>query len=179
MANLAETIATTLTSGFLTAVGAYSAIVWKLTKRVTVLEQKIGELDSKAKALKESDDELEEKQTQLRIEVSEQLLEIKEEMSKQLVDSSHRILQRLDEIHTKLGEDMGDFRTNCSERTSRYLPRATFEQYAKEEERRWQEFYRAVGKLEAVIDRALRTSTPPAPRLIRIPDDLPPTGEDR
>jgi chromosome segregation ATPase len=170
MADITETIVTTLTSGVLTAVGAYSAIVWKLTKRVTILEERIEALDKKTDELKQSEEELEEKHNNLRVDVNTQLSQLKEEMTEQLSSTSHKILTRLDTIQTKLSEDLGDFRTTCADRTSRYIGRASFEQYVKEEERRWQEFYRAVGKLEAVIDRAFRGSSPPPPRLTRTKD---------
>jgi len=156
MPDLAETIITTLTSGVLTAVGAYSAVVWKLTRRVVILEEKIGALDKKTEELRKAGDALEDRHNDLRVELTQEVATLKEELTAQLVESSHNILKRLDEISTKLSEDMGDFRTRCSDRTSRYLSKGSFEQYTKEEERRWQEFYKAIGKLEVVIEKTFR-----------------------
>ena len=156
MPNIIETIATTLGSGLLTAVGAYSAVVWKLTKRVVLLEEKFKQLDDKTDELQKSHEDLEKRFGDMRVEFAQELALVKEEMTVQISDSSQRILKRIDELFTKLSEDMGDFRTTCSSRTSRYLSRTSFEQYTKEEERRWQEFYRVVGKLEAAIDRSFQ-----------------------
>jgi outer membrane murein-binding lipoprotein Lpp len=167
MSNITETIITTLTSGALTAVGAYTAIVWKLSRRVAVLEEKVEALDKKTEAVRVEEEALEDKFGDLRVDVTSQLSDMKEDMAKRLSDLSYNIMQKLDAVQTKLTEDLSDFRSNCAARTGRYASRVSLEQYVKEEERRWQEFYRAVGKLEALLDRALLKSTPPPPRLTR------------
>jgi len=165
MSTILETLATTVLSGALTAGGAYIAIIWKLNRRVAVLETKVTQLDKTIDELKDSDDRLTAGQSALKTSVQTELSDLKEAIHTQISNLFRELFTKLEVSSSKLTEDLADAKMTFSERSGQCVSKQSFDQYTQEEEHRWQEFYKAVGKLEAVLDRIFHGSTFPPPKL--------------
>lgn len=165
MSTILETLVTTLVSGGLTAGGAYFAVIWKLSHRLAVLETRVVQIDKTTDELKRTDDRLDQEQRALQLVISTSLLGLKDDIHAQISDLFKDLSTRLEANCGKLTDDLTDNRTSCIERTGQCVAKQSFETYAQEEERRWQEFYKVVGRLEAVIDRIFHGSGFPPSRL--------------
>ena len=140
MSSTLEIIAATLGSGVLTGVGAYIAVVWRLSSRVAVLEQEVKGIYNR-------------------------LCKI-DAVDKDLNMFSTRVVEKIEEVKHHVTEQVGDFRTTCAARSSSYMPREEFTAFAEKEDEKWQEFYRLMGQLEVRLADAFPSRHP---QLMRVP----------
>ena len=144
MSSVFEIISGSLASGLLTGVGAYVAVVWKLSSRVTILEQKVDTLSGQIHKIDALDAEVGRFQT--------------------------AIITKLDEVKQHLSDHIGEVKTTCAARTGTYMPREKFDIYAREEDARWQEFNRMMGRLEVLLNSAFqRRLLPERPPMLSSP----------
>jgi len=134
-----------MASGGLAAVGSYVGVIWKLSSRVTKLEETVVGL------------------TKEQAELKKQQSEDKKEYLGKMGDIHTRQETAKREIITSIGilqKEMADFRVTCSDNRGAMVRKKEFNIFTDEQERRWSEFYRLVGRLEGVMDRLSRH--PPA-----------------
>lgn len=136
---------TTLASGGLAAIGAYIGVIWKLSSRVAKLEETVG-------VLKHEQEDIKMDQAAIKKDLSEQMARIyaSQEEAKREIITSIGMLQR----------ETADFRVTCSDNRSAMVRKREFAGFTEEQERRWSEFYRLVGRLEGAMDRL--SKRPPA-----------------
>lgn len=132
---------TTLASGGLAAIGSYIGIIWKLSSRVTKLEVAVT-------GLKEEQEELRGEQKELGGRISG-IREKQDEVKKEII-TSIGLLQR----------ELQEFKIICSENRSAMVRKKEFNIFTDEQEKRWSEFYRLIGRLEGAMDRLSRRPPP-------------------
>lgn len=142
---MAQVALTTLASGVLAALGAYIGIVWKLSSRVSKLEETVS-------SLKAEYDKLHTTYTNMEKELGDKIscVSSKQDDHKTEIITSIGILQK----------DLANFRVTCSDNRSALVRKKEFNVFTEEQEKRWSEFYRLVGRLEGAMDRLSQRPPP-------------------
>lgn len=144
--DLVTIVMAALPTGVVTAVGSYLSIVWKLTSRVDRMEESI-------RAVEERHSKLVEDYKRERRE----LLEALSDLSDRMTVSNKEVLGNIGLVHKEL---MG-FKLTCSANRAKTVPKKDFNDFTGEQENKWSEFYRLVGRLEGAMNRM---SSPPPKR---------------
>lgn len=148
-ADIVQVALTTLASGGLAALGAYVGVIWKLSSRVAKLEETVG-------GLKGKQEDLEDSQVSMLEANAKEHQEIKNKLTTAVEDIRERQESSKKEIITVIGmlqKEMADFRVTCSDNRSAMVRKKEFTVFAEEEQKRWAEFYRLVGRLEGAMNR--------------------------
>lgn len=144
-AEIVQVALTTLASGVLAAAGAYVGVIWKLNSRVSRLEETVESLKSKQ-------NDMESNQKALKADLNKAVSDIREQQE----HSTKEIINTIGIVQ----KEMAEFRVTCSDNRSVMVRKKEFAIFTEEQERRWAEFYRLVGRLEGAMDRLSRN--PPA-----------------
>lgn len=136
MHDLITLIVPSLASGLITAVGAYIAIVWKLSKRVDQLEMRQTSLEANLhqqdKWIKATTDD-----------IRNQIIKMSEKSSKDLADV-------LTAIHL-MEEHINGFKLTCAETRGRVVTCSAFAEFTRDQQEKWDQMNRMWGRLEEVM----------------------------
>lgn len=162
---------TTLASGGMAAVAAYVAVVWRLSSRVSRLEETLNTVAQKAEDLK-----LEQKAVKeaVREEFNKEIGHLKEDV-KTAGDTLKESTAALEEAKkellisvSSLSTDMSNFKVSCAENRARLVSEKRWAEYTREQASKWEDFNRILGKLEGHLARLKSGSSQQMPA-VRVP----------
>jgi len=155
-ADIIQVALTTFASGGLAALGAYVGVIWKLNSRVAKLEETVGGLKDKQVDLESNQNSMLEANAKEHKEIKESLDEAVDDIRDRQESSKKEIIN----VIGMLQKEMADFRVTCSDNRGAMVRKKEFTIFAEEEQKRWAEFYRMVGRLEGAMDRLSRRPPP-------------------
>ncbi len=156
---------TTLASGGIAAITAYVTIVWRLSHRVSQLEEKVNEVVKTAAELKEGQksgdqtvrEEFEKELKHLKTDVMDARDSLKESAAA-MDEAKKEILISVSALSTELS----NFKIACAENRAKQVTEKRWAEYTREQAAKWEDFNRILGKLEGHLSKmgSTKTSSP-------------------